>query len=308
MRLGAHVSIRGSLDLAIDRAVALDCECAQIFYGSPRQWRRITCTDDVLERFVTKRRQARLDPLVVHAAYLVNLAAPDRAIYERSVASLIAALRGAERLGGLGVVTHLGSRRDTSHAAALRRIARAVRRALDATGHAMILLENSAGGGGTLGASLDDLADVIERLDGDPRVGICLDTAHLFAAGWDLRTPQGVDALVAAADRDVGWARVRLLHLNDSAAPAGSHRDRHADIGEGHIGLDGFRAILAHPRVQPLPGIIETPGFDRQGPDRKNLERLKALRGEQPWTTTGLSRSRARASAIGARAPARPRS
>jgi len=278
MRLGAHVSISGALDLAIDRAVAIGCECLQIFYGSPRQWREVAYADPVLDRFVAKRRAAHLDPLVAHAAYLINLAAPDRVDREKSIASLAATVQGVERLDGLGAVTHLGSRMGAPRGVALRRIATAVRQVLNRTRHAMILLENSAGAGGHVGARLDDLADVLRQVD-DPRVGICLDTAHLYAAGWDLRTPDGIREMVRAVDRVVGWPHVALLHLNDSRGALGSGLDRHENIGEGWIGLDGFRAFMAHPRVRMIPGIIETPGFDRRGPDRRNLLRLKRLRG-----------------------------
>lgn len=279
MRLGAHVSISGSLDLAIDRAVAIGCECLQIFYGSPRQWRLMTYGDEVLDRFTDKRRAALLDPLVAHGAYLVNLAAPNRAYRRRSIDSLRATMRGVERLDGLGAVTHLGSRMGAPRRAALRRVAASVRQILDGTHRTMVLLENSAGSGGQLGADFADLREVLEHLDGEPRVGVCLDTAHLYAAGWDLHGRAGVAAMVDAFDRAVGWDRVRILHLNDSKGALGSRVDRHENIGEGWIGPDGFRALVTHPRLRALPGIIETPGFDRRGPDRKNLGRLKRLRG-----------------------------
>jgi deoxyribonuclease-4 len=277
MRLGAHVSISGSLDLAVDRALAIGCECLQIFYGSPRQWRTVVYPDDVLDRFVEKRRAASLDPVVAHAAYLVNLAAPVREYRRRSVDSLLATTRGLERLGGLGVVTHVGSRMGAPRGAALKRVAASIRAVLERTARAMILIENSAGAGETLGASLDDLAAVIDLIGDGARVGVCLDTAHLFAAGWDLRTKAGVDAMVAAAARTVGWHRVRLFHLNDSYGVLGSHVDHHQNIGEGRIGIDGFRAIVLHPQIRSLPGIIETPGFEAAGPDKKNLARLARL-------------------------------
>jgi len=281
MRLGAHVSISGSLDLAVDRAQALGCECLQIFYGSPRQWRVISYSDLVIARFVQKRRAAHLDPLVAHGAYLVNLAAPDRVYRRRAIGSLLATARGVERLSGLGVVTHLGSRLGAPRGEALGRIAGSVREILDGTHRVMVLLENSAGSGGSLGAGFEDFRDILDLLDGEPRVGVCLDTAHLFAAGWDLRQRGGLDAMVDAFDRAAGWARVRVLHLNDSKAALGSHLDRHENIGEGYLGIDGFRAIVTHPLLRTLPGIIETPGFDQQGPDRKNLARLKRLRGDR---------------------------
>jgi deoxyribonuclease-4 len=278
MWLGAHVSISGSLDLAVDRAVAIGCECLQIFYGSPRQWRETAYSDQVLDRFIEKRRAAHLDPLVAHAAYLVNLATPNRVYREKSIASLLATVRGVERLDGLGAITHLGSRMGAPRRAAVRRVAAAVRQVLAQTSRAMILLENSAGAGGHVGADFEDLAEVLFQV-GDPRAGICLDTAHLYAAGWDLRTRDGVDAVVRAFDRVVGWDHVRVIHLNDSKGALGSHLDRHENIGEGWIGPDGFRAFIAHPRVRALPGLIETPGFNKKGPDRKNLARLKRLRG-----------------------------
>ncbi|OFX32379.1 MAG: hypothetical protein A2Z07_08890 [Armatimonadetes bacterium RBG_16_67_12] len=285
MRLGAHVSISGSLDLAIDRALAIGCDCLQIFYGSPRQWRTVIYAGEMLDRFVEKRRAARLDPLIAHVAYLVNLATPDREAQRRSIASLLHTLRGVERLDGLAAVTHLGSRVGSPRGAALKRVAASVRRVLEDSERAQVLLENSAGAGGILGAAFDDLARVLDHLQGDPRVGICLDTAHLFAAGWDLRAPEGVDAMVAEVDRAVGWDRVRAFHLNDSQGALGSHVDRHQNIGEGLIGMDGFRAIVTHPRIRPLPGIIETPGFDHKGPDRKNLGRLHRLQSSERRST-----------------------
>ncbi|MGH2404900.1 MAG: deoxyribonuclease IV, partial [bacterium] len=254
MRLGAHVSISGSLDLAIDRAVAIGCECLQIFYGSPRQWRQVVYPDDAIRRFVTKRRAAMLDPLFGHSAYLVNLAAPNREVRRNSIASLVATMRGLERLDGLGAVTHLGSRMGTPRAVALRRAAASVRSILDRTTRVLLVLENSVGAGGHLGAEFEDLAEMHALLDHDPRVGFCLDTAHLFASGWDLRTSAGIDAMVQAFDRSVGWRHVRLIHLNDSKGALGSRIDRHENIGEGWIGPDGFRALLTHPRLRPLPG------------------------------------------------------
>jgi deoxyribonuclease-4 len=194
---------------------------------------------------------------------------------------LLATTRGVERLAGLGAVTHLGSRMGASRRDALRRIAGSVRDILAQTDRVMVLLENSAGAGGSLGAAFEDFGDIVDLLGGEPRVGVCLDTAHLFAAGWDLRQREGVDAMVDAFDRAAGWERVRVLHLNDSKESLGSHLDRHENIGEGYLGIDGFRAIVTHPLLRTLPGIIETPGFDQQGPDRKNLARLRRLRGDR---------------------------
>lgn len=275
MRFGAHVSIRGRIYEAADRAARLGGECLQIFVGSPRSWREVHYPPEDLAELRRRCRRFGLWPLVAHAAYLVNLAA-DGELYERSVRHLAHALRTVEEAGGLGVVTHLGSRRGLLLGHAVRRVARAVKRALGGSQRAWILLEGSAGR--TLGATFEELRMVLDALHGHPRVGVCLDTAHLFAAGWDLRTREGVDATVAEFRERVGLARLKLVHLNDSRSDLASGIDRHENIGEGRIGLEGFRAWIHHPSLRHLSGVIETPGFDRTGPDRANLERLKRLR------------------------------
>jgi len=280
MKFGAHVSIRGALHLAVDRAVAIGCECLQIFVGSPRQWREVVYPDRDLDLFAEKRKKAGLDPLVAHAAYLINLAAADMTLYRRSTGALVYALRTMDRLNGLAAITHLGSRGHRPWPDALARIAAALSVALDATERAMILLEHSVGAGGQVGGTFEELRDILEALRFHPRVGICLDSCHLFAAGWDLRTPEGVAATLHAFDRIVGLNHLRALHLNDSKGALGSRVDRHANIGQGRVGRRGFAALVNHPRVRRLPGFIETPGFDHEGPDRKNLLLLKRLRAE----------------------------
>jgi deoxyribonuclease-4 len=278
MRFGAHVSIRGKLHLAVDRAVAIGCECLQIFVGSPRQWREVAYPDEDLDLFIRKRRIAGLDPLVAHGAYLINLAAAVPLVYQRSTAALIYAVRAMDRLRGLGAITHVGSRGDRPWPEARDRIVASLSVALEQSDRAMILLENSVGAGGYVGNTFEDLRDILKAMRWHRRLGICLDSAHLFAAGWDIRTRAGVDAVVAAFDRIVGLKRLRALHLNDSKGALGSRVDRHANIGEGWIGRAGFRALVNHPALAHLPGFIETPGFDHEGPDRKNLDVLKRLR------------------------------
>ncbi|MCS7235946.1 MAG: deoxyribonuclease IV [Armatimonadota bacterium] len=275
MRFGAHVSIRGHIYEAADRAARLGCECLQIFVGSPRTWREVHYLPDDLAELRRRCRAFGLRPLVAHAAYLVNLSSEGE-VFERSVRHLAHALRTVEQAGGLGVVAHLGSRHDLPVSRALKRVAGAVRRALADSDGGWVLLEGSAGR--TLGATFEELRAVLDALHGHPRVGVCLDTAHLFAAGWDLRTREGVEATLAAFRDQVGLGRLKLLHLNDSRADLGSGLDRHENIGEGRIGLEGFRAWVNHPELRHLCGVIETPGFDRAGPDRANLRRLKRLR------------------------------
>lgn len=274
--IGAHVSISGRIYEAVPRAEALGCECLQIFFGSPRQWRLISYPAADLEEFRRRRAKARLEPLVAHTAYLLNLASPDPVVYRRSVVTLTHTLQGMDALGGLAAITHIGSAMGSPWPEARARVAWALRAAVRESDRAMILLEGSAGG--SLGGTFEQLREILDET-GDRRIGVCLDTAHLFAAGWDIRTPSGVDAMVRAAGRIIGLKRLRALHFNDTKAPLGSHVDRHENIGEGEIGRSGFRAILAHSALEDLPAFIETPGFDREGPDRKNVALLKRLRG-----------------------------
>jgi deoxyribonuclease IV len=276
MPIGAHVSIAGRIYEAIPRALAIGCECLQIFIGSPRMWRPVTYDPADLAEFRRRRTQADLEPLVAHAAYLVNLASADPEMARRSVESLTHTVRGMDALGGLGAITHLGSTLGAAWEPCCDRVARALRAVLAGSSRAMVLLEGSAGG--TIGGTFEELRDVLDAAGRDPRLGVCLDTAHVFAAGWDVRTPRGVEAMVDAFDRRVGLRWLRVLHFNDSKAALGSRLDRHENIGRGRIGPDGFRALFGHPALRDLPGLIETPGFRLHGPDRRNVMALRRLR------------------------------
>jgi deoxyribonuclease-4 len=274
--IGAHVSISGHLYDAIRRAQAIGCECLQIFVGSPRQWRLVRYPEEDLAEFRRRRAGAGLDPLVAHAPYLINLASPDRALHQRSVGALVHSLQSMDAVGGLAAITHIGSTQGAPWPEARARIGRALRTALGESDRAMVLLEGSAGH--TAGGTFEELRDLLDAGGGSRRLGVCLDTAHLFAAGWDVRTPEGIAALAEAFDRVIGLPHLRVLHLNDSKGRLGSHLDRHENIGEGLIGRAGFRAIFAHPMLGRLPALIETPGFARTGPDRRNVAILKRLR------------------------------
>lgn len=296
MKFGAHVSIRQSIHLAIDRALAIGCECLQIFVGSPRQWREIVYAEAALDRFIEKRRKAKLDPLVAHTAYLINLGAQDMELYRKSTGALIYALRTMDRLDGLGAITHLGSRGGQSWNGALNRVTAALTVALEATERAMILVEHSVGAGGLIGGTFEELAEILDRMDHHPRVGVCLDSCHLFASGWDIRTPEGVDAALRAFDRIVGLRYLRALHLNDSKTALGSKVDRHENIGKGRIGREGFRALVNHSRLRRLGAFIETPHFSADVPDKKNLDLLKRLRAEGPRPASWRGAKRVRTS------------
>jgi deoxyribonuclease-4 len=278
MPIGAHVSIAGHLYEAIPRAVALGCECLQIFVGSPRMWRTVEYAPADLAEFRRRRARAGLAPLVAHSAYLVNLASPDPELFRRSVASLTYTVRGMDALEGLGAITHLGSTLGAAWEPCCDRVAQALRTVLAGSSRAMVLIEGSAGG--TIGGNFEQLRDVLDAAGRSPRLGVCLDTAHLFAGGWDIRTRRGVAEMVEAFDRRVGLRWLRVLHFNDSKSPLGSRLDRHENIGAGQIGRDGFRAVFGHPALRDLPGMIETPGFNHHGPDRRNVMTLKRLRSD----------------------------
>lgn len=292
MKLGAHVSVRHPIHMAIDRALTIGCECLQIFVGSPRQWREIVYAEGDLDLFIEKRRKAKLDPLVAHTAYLINLGAQDMELYRKSTGALIYAMRGVDRLEGLGAITHLGSRGGQSWEGAVNRVTAALTVALEATDRAMILVEHSVGAGGLIGGTFEELAEILERMEHHPRVGVCLDSCHLFASGWDIRTAEGVNATLRAFDRIVGLRHLRALHLNDSKAVLGSKVDRHENIGEGQIGREGFRALLNHPKLGRLGAFIETPHFSADVPDKKNLDLLKRLRTGGPGKRSKRLRSR----------------
>jgi deoxyribonuclease IV len=204
---------------------------------------------------------------------------------------LIYALRIMDRLDGLAAITHVGSRSVRPWPDALNRVTAALRVALEGTDRAMILLENSVGAGGQIGGTFEELHDILAAMRWHRRLGVCLDSAHLFASGWDIRTRAGVEAALRAFDRTVGLRHLHAMHLNDSKTPLGSRVDRHENIGHGRIGRAGFRALVNHPKLRNLPGFIETPGFDHQGPDRKNLQALKRLRERGAGPSTRFARS-----------------
>jgi deoxyribonuclease-4 len=279
VRLGAHVSLAGSLAAGLERAVALGCECAQIFVGNPRQWRAVLPPADQQALFRQGLAEHDIHPVVAHAAYVVNLASPRSALRRASVTSLVQAMRAVTALGGMGVVTHVGSAAGGGREEALERVARSVREVLSRAPEVRLLLENSAGT--ALGADFGELRAVLDGVEWDARVGVCLDTAHLFGAGFDVRTSGGVRRVLHDFDRGISLDRLWVLHLNDSKTPLGSRRDRHENIGRGEIGPAGFRALLRTRALGHVAGILEVPGFDGRGPDRENLEILRVLAGRR---------------------------
>ncbi|MDO8585594.1 MAG: deoxyribonuclease IV [Armatimonadota bacterium] len=279
MRLGVHVRIAAGLSKAIAVAERLGCETIQLFASNPNAWRESVVDQRTASDFRQGVSRVSIYPVILHTAYLLNLASADELIYSRSSKALALALPRADLLGAQHVVTHIGSHGGTGYAQGIRRINEAVRRALDASpGDHMVLLEGGAGAGNTIGSQFDEMAELLDGFgDYSERVGIALDTAHLWAAGYDLSNEDAVDRTLAEFDRTVGLSRLRLLHCNDTKMALGSHRDRHWHIGEGNIGIAGFRAIVNHESLRDVPGILETP-MDEPGLDERNLSLLKSLR------------------------------
>ncbi len=296
MRFGAHVSSSGGISNAIGRGVDLGCESLQVFTHNPRTWKPINHTDEQIAAFRAGAAEAGMGPLVSHGLYLINLGAPDkevptgppgkpavgtRNIYRSSVESLIQHLDVGERLGLEGVVLHVGSSKGSTEGEAIARIGTGVAEALDTVpGDCCVFLENTAGAGDTIGRSFAQLRAVADAVGRPERLGFCLDSQHLFASGYPVHEPGGIDRVLDEFDGAVGIDRLRCMHLNDSLTAFGSNRDRHANIGDGEIGEDGMRSILSHPALQGLPVILEVPGIEGKGPDPENMARVRRLHQE----------------------------
>jgi deoxyribonuclease IV len=277
MQFGAHVSSAGGIDTAIDRAEAIGADCLQVFTQSPRMWKPTEHKPEAIERFKARRAEVGIGGVVCHALYLCNLAAPDDAIYEKSVATMCATVDTAVAIEADGVIFHVGSHLGAGFEAGRKRVVSAMRKILKrCKGDTWLLMENSAGTGGTIGRSIDELALLVDALGAHERLGICLDSCHLYATGYDVTDPAALDAVVAEVGATIGLDRLRALHVNDSATPLGSNRDRHADVLEGEMGK-GMGVFLAHPGFQDLAAYLETPGKDGHGPGKADLTRVRRL-------------------------------
>jgi deoxyribonuclease-4 len=276
------MSSSGGIDTAIDRIAAIGGDCVQVFTQSPRMWRPTNHKPEAIQAFHDKRAEHGIGGVVCHALYLCNLAAPDDEIYRKSVETMRNTVDAACAIGADGVIFHVGSHLGAGFESGLERTCAALAQILErCEGDTWLLMENSAGAGGTIGRSLDELQTLLERLDRHPRLGICLDSCHLYVSGCDVTDPKVVDGLVKELDSGIGVDRLRALHVNDSAAPLGSNRDRHADVLEGEMG-EGLGAFLAHPAFQHLSAYLETPGPNKQGPDAAEIQKLRDLHAR--WT------------------------
>jgi deoxyribonuclease IV len=276
MQIGAHVSSSGGIHTAIDRAEAIGADSVQVFTQSPRMWRPTNHDPANLEKFRERRAEVGIGGVLCHALYLCNLAAPDDEVYAKSIAAMRNTMGVANAIGA-HVVFHVGSHLGSGFDAGLERVVPAMEQVLElATDETWLLMENSAGTGGTIGRSIAELAAIHGRLDRHPRLGVCLDSCHLYASGVDVTDPAAFDACLDELDDSIGLDRLRALHVNDSKEPLGSNRDRHENIGEGLMG-ERIGVFLGHPRLQGLPAVLETAGPDGHGPDAAEIQKTKEL-------------------------------
>jgi len=278
MLIGAHVSPAGGLPKAIERGVERGCEAIQIFNQSPRMWKPTAYHDEDFAAFREAMDDSPVQAVLIHAVYLLNCASEDREIRKKSLASLTHSLRVGHAIGASGVVLHSGSAKTGHVGEAIARAGKTIAAALADSEGCELHLENTAGTGGTLGRSFEELAALIDAAGGDRRLGVCLDSCHLLASGYDIRTPEKTGAVLRECSRTLGRRVVRSLHLNDSQTPLGSNRDRHANIGKGELGRKGCESFLSAPSLQKLPCVLETPGENREGPPRKEVLLAKRLR------------------------------
>lgn len=277
IKVGAHVSAAGALDKCVERAQEIGAETIQLFASPPQSWRHPAHSDEACAALRQRAAVAGIGPLFVHGVYLINLAAADPVHLARSIDSLKRTLDFCAHAGARGVIFHLGSHKGAGFDAVLPQIVDALRQVLASCPNGPeLILENSAGAGDSIGSHLAELGAIV-RAVAHTRVTVCLDTCHAFAAGYDVTTAGGVEAMMAEFDREIGLNRLVAVHANDSKAGLGSGRDRHENIGRGYIGEQGFRAILAHPAFDGLPFILEVPGFAGNGPDRQNVETLRRI-------------------------------
>ena len=285
MQIGAHVSSSGGIDKAVGRAVEIGADSLQVFTQSPRTWRPTNHDPASFERFRERRSEEGTGGVLCHALYLCNLAAPDDGVYTKSVAALRNTMEVATAIGADGVVFHVGSHLGSGFESGLARVVPALEQVLELTSdETWLLIENSAGAGGTIGRSIAEIATLHERLDRHPRLGVCLDSCHLYVSGIDVTDPAALDACLDEVDASIGLDRLRALHLNDSATVLGSNRDRHANIGEGLLG-ERLGVFLGNPRLQDLPAVLEVAGRDKHGPDANEVRKAKELHAR--WATAG---------------------
>jgi deoxyribonuclease-4 len=278
MLVGAHVSPAGGPARAVDRGVERGAESIQFFNQSPRAWRSREYTEDEAGEFRETIAASSVEAAMIHAVYLINCASQDPTIRRKSLTALTIALRSGAALGVGGVVLHVGSALAGDVKRAITRAGKVIRAALDDSEDCPLHLEDTAGSGGTLGRSFSELAALIEAAGGDERLGLCLDSCHLYASGYDVRTVEGLGQVIDECAEVIGGNRLGSLHVNDSRTGLGSNVDRHAPLGEGELGAEGCSVFLSEPRFDGLPGIFEGPGIEGKAPAKADVDAMKRLR------------------------------
>jgi deoxyribonuclease-4 len=277
MRFGFHISIAGGFSKVVERAKARDCETIQFFSRNPRGWKYGPLDKGDVEAFRSSIKTSPIFPVFVHLPYLANIACSKSKFYSRSVTSIVRDLQRAEQLGAQYLIIHIGHRMESPEDEAILAVAKGINQAFERVKNSIILLmENTAGQGTEIGYKFEHLRRILDGVHDRERMGICLDTAHAFEAGYDLSKKEGIEQALESFDRTVGLERLRVLHLNDSKTPLGSRKDRHWHIGEGYIGTEGFRYLINHPAIKNLPGIMETPRKDTIE-DLKNMRVIRSL-------------------------------
>lgn len=276
VRLGVHVSIAGGFEEAVSRARNLGCSAMQIFSRNPRGWKALPLSSRSIGAVRELAERGEIDPIVVHTPYLLNLASADEDLYRRSIQALGQEIKRGEQLGARYVVTHLGSAKERGKALAINQVVKALKTVMEQDSTVTVLLENSAGAGKSIGTLFEEIQEIIERVGRNERLGVCFDSCHGYAAGYDFRSAEKTEALVKEIDQTIGRKKLALLHINDCASPLGSHLDRHEHIGKGKIGLAGFRSLLNHPSLRRVPMILETPKRSPRD-DLLNLSRIREL-------------------------------
>jgi deoxyribonuclease-4 len=280
MLIGAHVSSGGGLVHAVERGEERGAEAIQIFHQSPRAWRPTRYTEEDFAAFRERFAESSVESVHIHAVYLINVASDDKEVRRKSLESLTHALTVGDAIGAGGVIVHPGSGKGQKPEPTFKRAGKAYREALARTERCPLLFENTAGAGFTIGRTFEELAKMIEVSGSAERLGVCLDSCHLYASGYEVRDRKAFKSVVDEFDDIVGIGRLGALHLNDSMAPFGSNRDRHANLGEGELGEEGLRVFLGEKRFKALPVLLEVPGPDGHGPDKRQVDIAKRLRKE----------------------------
>ena len=280
MLIGAHVSTAGGLAKAVARGTDLGCSAIQIFNQSPRAWKPTRYGEDDLAEFRQAMGESGIEAVIIHAVYLINCATKDKELRKKSLASLTHALRIGDAIGARGVVLHPGAQKGEPHGPSMKRAGKVIAAALKDSESCPLLLEQTAGHKGLLGRDFDETAALIELAGGGERLGLCLDSCHLFVQGYDITDEEHLGAVLDEADAKVGIERLGAVHVNDAATPLGSHLDRHANIGQGEMGRKGLAAFLSEPRFEGLPATLETPGPEKKGTSKEEVQLAKRLRRE----------------------------